>query len=123
MIAEAIAPAVAPTITSVPLIVTSSLPPVPEVTVEQYLEMERKSETRHEYVDGKVIAMAGESSTHNLVAGNIYRQLGNRFEDQPCVVFIENIRTRVTPTQYRYPDVVALCGEAQFDNTKPAAPC
>ncbi len=81
--------------------------------------MERTAGVRHEYVDGEILAMAGESPAHNRVAGNIYRLLGNIFEERECEVFIENVRLRVTPTQYRYPDVVALCGEAQFDDTKP----
>ncbi len=119
MIAEAVA--LAPVPLAVPAPTVASLPPAPKITVQQYLEMERKSEVRHEYVNGKIIEMAGESPTHNRIAGNIYRHLGNRFEDQPCDVFIEGIRVRVTPTQYRYPDVVALCGEAQFDATRPPA--
>lgn len=120
MIVEAVA--VAPAPPAIPVLhIAPKLPISPEVTVEQYLEMERKSEVRHEYVDGKVIAMAGESPTHNRIAGNIYRQLGNRFEDQPCEVFIEGIRARVSPTKYRYPDVMALCGEAQFDAANPPA--
>ena len=71
MIAEAVTIAPALPIKPAPIVVAPPLPPAPEVTLEQYLEMERKSETRHEYVNGKVVAMAGESSTHNLLAGNI----------------------------------------------------
>jgi len=34
------------------------------VTEEEYLAMERASEERHEYIDGYVFAMAGESIEH-----------------------------------------------------------
>lgn len=93
----------------------------PKVSVQEYLEMERKSEVRHEYVDGVILAMSGETPTHNRIAGNVYRKFGNDFEERPCEAYIEGVRVRVTPTQYRYPDVAALCGDAQFDDTNPPA--
>ena len=96
-------------------------PPPPKVSVQDYLESERKSRVRREYVDGEILAMAGETPTHNRIARNICVRLERAFEDRPCETFIENIRVRVTPTQYRYPDVVALCGDAHFDANKP--PC
>ena len=124
MIAEAIAPVPlavpAPTVASAPP-VTPDLPPMPKITVQQYLEMERRSKIRHEYVDGKVIAMAGESLAHNRIARNIVVKLETNFADNTCETFMENIRVRVTPTRYRYPNVVALCGEAQIDDTNPPA--
>ena len=93
----------------------------PLISVREYLDSEREANTRHEYVDGVILAMAGETLNHNRIAGNVYRHFGNQFENVPCDAFIENIRVRVTPTQYRYPDVAALCGEAELDDESP--PC
>ena len=42
------------------------------VSVEDYLEGERDSQLRHEYVEGHVYAMAGASDDHNRIAGNIF---------------------------------------------------
>jgi Uma2 family endonuclease len=42
------------------------------LTVEEYLDAEKSSDIRHEYVAGQVFAMAGASEEHNLIAGNIY---------------------------------------------------
>ncbi len=89
--------------------------------MQEYLELERHSEVRHEYIDGELRAMAGETPEHNQIAGNIYRKFGNLFENRPCFAYIEGVRVRVTPTQYRYPDVVALCGNARFDAERPPA--
>lgn len=67
MIAEAVAvapePPVIPAlpITPLPPAAVPNPPPASKITVAQYLEMERKAQTRHEYVDGKLIAIAGES--------------------------------------------------------------
>jgi Uma2 family endonuclease len=101
--------------------VPSPRPAAPKITVEEYLERERRATVRHEYVDGEVLEMPGETPTHNEIAGNIYRKLGNNFEARACKVYMEGIRVRVTPTRYRYPDVVALCGQAQFDSDNPPA--
>ncbi|NET73445.1 MAG: hypothetical protein F6K62_21660 [Sphaerospermopsis sp. SIO1G2] len=45
--------------------------PLNIITVEQYLEAERYSNIRHEYVVGQVFAMVGASEEHNLIATNI----------------------------------------------------
>lgn len=90
-----------------------------KASVREYLEQERHADVRHEYVDGEILAMAGETPAHNRIARNICIALEQAFGERSCESFIENIRVRVTPTQYRYPDVVAVCGESQFDNEHP----
>src|SRR5262249_6695913 len=87
--------------------------------LQEYFALERASKTRHEYLDGEIVAMAGETPVHNEIAGNVYYRLRNAFETRPCRAFIEGVRTRVSPTRYRHPDVVAVCGEAQFDDENP----
>ena|SRR5579862_5309685 len=94
-------------------------PPAPKFTVPEYLERERQSEVRHEYVNGVILAMAGETPRHNRIAGNVYLKLETEFGDRPCTAFFEGVRVRVSPTQYRYPDVTALCGDPQFDADNP----
>ena len=43
-------------------------------TVEEYLALERASEERHEYLDGDVYAMAGESPEHGAICMNLVRE-------------------------------------------------
>jgi Uma2 family endonuclease len=93
----------------------------PFTTLAEYFALERASDVRHEYVDGQIRAMAGESPQHNRIAGNVYLRLEVAFGDRPCVAYFEGVRLRVTPTQYRYPDVMAVCGNTQFDNENPPA--
>ncbi len=59
--------------------------------------------------------MSGASRDHNRIAGNFYRKISDQLEDGPCEAFMNDMRVRVTPTGlYTYPDVVVVCGEAQF---------
>ena len=45
---------------------------------DEYFETERHGDVKHEYVNGQLIAMAGASYRHNVIAGNIVRELGVR---------------------------------------------
>ena len=71
------------------------------------------------YHEGKIVAMAGESPEHNKTAGNVYVKLRLAFRGKSCEAYMENIRVHVAEGHYRYPDVVALCGEPQFGSTRP----
>ncbi len=42
-----------------------------KLSVAEYLEQGIHAEIRHEYVDGKIYAMAGESKTHEEIVVNI----------------------------------------------------
>jgi Uma2 family endonuclease len=84
-------------------------------TPEEYLALERKADYKSEYCNGFIIGMSGASRDHNRVAGNFYRKISDQLEDGPCEAFSNDMRVRVTPTGlYTYPNVVVVCGEAQF---------
>lgn len=85
-------------------------------TPEEYLAFERRSEFKHEYISGEIVAMAGATRAHNLITGNVVRRLGNQLEGKPCEVYSNDMRTRTTPADYAYPDVVVVCGEPKFED-------
>ena len=89
--------------------------PQPRLTPEQYLEIERAEEFRHEYYDGRMYAMSGASYPHVLITGNLNFALRTQLRTRPCVVGTSDFRVRVSPDGlYTYPDVVVLCGEPKF---------
>ena len=96
-------------------------PPTPKISVQEYFEIERQSEIRYEYVEGELIPMPGVSLPHNDITLNIGFALKAAFRGRDCHVHIEAVRVRVSPTQYRYPDVVAVCGERETDGENPPA--
>lgn len=46
------------------------------VSPDEYLEMERASEEKHEYYDGFIIAMNGARLRHNQITGNVLTSTG-----------------------------------------------
>jgi Uma2 family endonuclease len=92
------------------------------MTVSEYLESEKHSEVRHEYVDGALLAMAGEKKRHNRIAFKVAMLLDSIAEARGCEVFIENIKVRTKDTKYRYPDVIVTC-ETSNDEYTIFEPC
>ena len=86
--------------------------PATYISPEEYLERERKADTRSEYIRGEIFAMAGASVRHGRIVSNIARELGNRLIDGPCEVFSTDLRLAVTEaSMYTYPDVMVICGD------------
>lgn len=80
---------------------------------QEYLHGELTSETRHEYVDGEVYAMAGAGEAHNLIAGNTFAKLRDLARGGPCRVFISDMKLHVrTWKAYYYPDIMVTCDPA-----------
>lgn len=77
----------------------------------EYLAKERASDHKHEYVDGEMVAMAGGSPRHNIIATNIAGALWGRLRGGPCRPLNSDQRVHVRETGlYTYPDVTVLCG-------------
>jgi Uma2 family endonuclease len=92
-------------------------------TVEDYLTEERAAEERHEYLDGLVYAMAGESPDHGRICMNLYGSLWPQLRGTSCEAFAKDTKVRCGPTPrpgqsmqglFAYPDLVGVCGALQF---------
>jgi len=83
--------------------------PIEFITVEDYLEGEKDSPIRHEYVNGHVFAMAAASDRHNIIAGTIYSSLLNSPSAGSCRPFISDMKLVVDANTYYYPDVLVAC--------------
>jgi Uma2 family endonuclease len=62
------------------------------VSIAEYLESEKESPVRHEYVDGQLYAMAGASDRHNRIALNLASRFNNHLDGGPCEVFIVDMK-------------------------------
>jgi Uma2 family endonuclease len=80
--------------------------------------MERAAETKSEYDDGVVYAMAGAGERHNLTVFGLLRSLGNRLPST-CRGYPSDMKVRIwRPTRYFYPDASVVCGQSQFDDNE-----
>jgi len=80
------------------------------ISVEEYLEGERLSEIRHEYLGGKVYAMAGASDDHNRIAINIVSQLVERLRGKRCEPFGADMKLKIPGSEaFYYPDALIAC--------------
>src|SRR5436305_12976144 len=85
---------------------------LPALTAEQYLELERLSEMRHEYLDGLMYAMAGETPDHSTICFNLAVTTGLQIQSRKCRGFSPNMKVRTgVGDLYAYPDLMILCGE------------
>jgi Uma2 family endonuclease len=76
-------------------------------TIEEYFELEKTSEIRHEFVDGILIPMPGESKIANKICRKIVRQLEDTLNSKVFEIFNHDVRTFLNNGKtYRYPDVV-----------------
>lgn len=86
-------------------------------TQEKYLNFERESEEKHEYLNGEIVALAGASPNHNQILGNTLASLHTQLRTGPCIVYPSDMRLKVTKTGlYTYPDISVVCGSPQFDD-------
>ena len=78
-------------------------------TVEEYFELERNSEVKHEFVEGQLIEMPGEKRIANRVAGSIYALLLRLLNYKVFEVYIQDVKlSTVKNKRYRYPDVMVV---------------
>jgi Uma2 family endonuclease len=85
-------------------------------SVEEYFNIDSGSEIRHEYVDGRIIDMAGGTDRHSQIIVNLIGELRTRLRGGKCQVRDGNLRVRYgRKVRYGYPDALIFCGQAQFD--------
>lgn len=86
---------------------------------EEYLDFERAGDVRHEFLDGQVFAMAGESLMHSRVCTNLSGEVRAKLKGKSCEPLSPNMKVRTsTASLFAYPDLTIVCGEPQFHDTK-----
>ena len=86
---------------------------------EEYLKFEREAEERHEFIDGKIIKMAGESLSHSRICMNLAVEFGSRLRGKNCEGLSPNMKVRTTTKSlFAYPDLTIVCGEPKFHDVK-----
>ncbi len=91
------------------------------VSADEYLALEREAEERHEWLDGLMYKMAGESPQHSIICSNVNAELNIQLRGKPCTVFSPNMKVRaeLLPATglkglFAYPDSLVVCGKPVF---------
>ncbi|MBW4699518.1 MAG: Uma2 family endonuclease [Aphanocapsa lilacina HA4352-LM1] len=98
--------------------------PLPMLPLD-YLAWELQQPTRHEYIDGRILAMTGASAAHSTIVTNLSRELSNSLRSTPCRVFTSDMKVQITAAgPFFYPDVAVTCSEQDDEATYTLdAPC
>ena len=88
------------------------------ISPEEYLEAERRAETKSEYLDGQIYATSGASLAHNRLVANLVAAVHAQLKGGPCFALPSDMRIRVPETGlYTYPDVSVVCGEPKLEDS------
>ncbi len=92
--------------------------PAPQTSTDYaaYLALERETDRKYEWFDGRVYAMAGAKPAHNAICARVIAELVRLLGDRPCDVYTSVQKIRVLATGLgTYSDAMVVCGLAAFD--------
>lgn len=95
-----------------------SLPkPRTRMTIAEYLEMEKTSEVKHEYLDGAIYAMSGASKRHNVLGNNFRDELRPHLRSGKCTIYTFEVKVFIEALNtFYYPDLVVACDPDDSDD-------
>jgi len=98
------------------------------LTVDKYLEFERASPERHEYISGEIILMAGESDAHGIISVNLTSEIHRQLKGKDCQARVKDAKIKSggfgqktgqsMKGMFSYPDLVVICGEVKYYDKK-----
>ena len=89
--------------------------PKPIYNADEYLALEEPADYRSRFYNGEIYAMAGASRRHNTASMNTASNLHFQLRQRPCEIYQNDMRVKVSPNLYTYPDIVIVCGEPQIE--------
>ena len=91
------------------------------IAPQEYLAFERRADERHEWLDGVIRQMAGESPQHSIICSTVNASFNFQLRLKPCATFSPNMnvysRLATDTTMkglFSYPDTLVVCGPPQF---------
>ncbi len=85
--------------------------PEPLLTAEQFLAIEFGPDVKAELDNGVIRMMAGGTSVHARVQGNVFAFLRARLRGSGCMPYNSDMAVRTHGKSIRYPDVAVYCTE------------
>ena len=92
------------------------------ISVDEYLEGEKTSPVKHEYVHGRVFALAGASDKHVRIVINLTKRLDDASQQKGCWLYTTDMKVRIPEGRFYYPDLLVTC-EQENDAYYKEHPC
>lgn len=92
-----------------------------KITIEEYLELEAKSLSKHDYYNGQIFEMVGRTTTHNQLSGKIITQLNIAIDasEKPYLVYSSDMKIWIDKNKsFVYPDAVTVALKPEFYNNR-----
>ena len=87
-------------------------------SVEEYFSIEESGEVRHEFLNGTLIEIFGESREHHFICQNFLRVFEDLLESKGYEVFIESMQIKIPDESYYYYPDIFISKEKQTDDNK-----
>src|SRR5215472_12463154 len=85
-------------------------------TFREYVAHDAASNTKHEYLDGQIYAMAGGTPEHAPLISSVHGHLWKQIGGTRCRPHMADLRIRVLQTGLAtYPDIPIVCGRSERD--------
>lgn len=86
-------------------------------TLEEYFDFEKKAQSKHEFHNGKIIAMPGGTAIHNQIASRLISSLINAIDEikKEYIVYNSDMKIQIPIfNHFVYPDAVVVCEQPEF---------
>ena len=91
-------------------------PKLNNLTVKEYIKIEQQTDTKYEYHDGEIFAMAGGTLNHGLICGNVFGEFRNALREKgsPCRVLNSEVKLNIKKKDcFLYPDAMVICDKIE----------
>jgi Uma2 family endonuclease len=87
------------------------------MTVEDFLALDRERlDQKYEFRNGHMVAMAGGSTNHTLIIGNVYASIHHHLRKGPCAALSEG--TLKIENECYIPDIMVTCNKQDLTENK-----
>ncbi len=87
-------------------------------SLEEYIKMDEAGTLRHEFYNGKLFAMPGETLLHNEVCTRLLMLLTNALKSKGWKIYIESVKVQIENEEiYLYPDIVVMNPEQETETS------
>ena len=78
------------------------------LTLDAFLDWERRQDLRYEFDGVQAIAMTGGTVAHSVIGTNLVRALQDQLRGKPCRAFRGDVKI-IVDGRVRYPDALVTC--------------